>query len=706
MDDGRINVRRAADELAARVPGPLAPLARVAYNYAWSWQPGGDELFAQIDRERWELVLGNPVRLLQEASGQALRRAAADPALVSAAEELEQRIDSLLREPFADHGIDPARPVAFLCAEYGVHASMPTYSGGLGALAGDILKEASDLRVPIVAVGLMYGRGYFRQRVDASGMQHEYWVATDPQRLPAALVADSRGGPLLISVPIADKEVAVCVWRVNVGRVPLFLLDTDFDQNDATARWITGRLYEGDTDTRLAQYTLLGVGAVRALRALGIEPGALHLNEGHGMLAPIELGLAAGSRERTVFTTHTPVPAGNDSYPVEQVQRALSGYTSGGPITADELIALGRTNPEDGQEPFGITQTALRLSSVAGGVSRRHGQVARAMWAGLWPDRPVQEVPIGHITNGVHLPTWIGGPMRALFDRHLGEGWIARAGDPRTWLPVADISDEELWRARNEQRAQLVSLLALRSARDRLERTDTPEYTRAAEQALRDDVLTIGFARRVATYKRLDLLIRDRGLALSLIGDDRPVQLVLAGKAHPSDNQAKQVMTRLFELKGAREVGERVVFLDDYNLATGAALVRGCDLWLNLPRPPLEASGTSGMKSAVNGGLQLSVLDGWWAEGYAPGLGWAIPGDIDDDADGQDARDSATLHRLLGDEVVPAFYERNAHGFPTRWLELMRASIESLAPRFSATRMVREYVDGPYRRVIAGGSGR
>jgi starch phosphorylase len=296
--------------------------------------------------------------------------------------------------------------------------------------------------------------------------------------------------------------------------------------------------------------------------------------------------------------------------------------------------------------------------------------------------------------------------MRALFDRHLGEGWIARAGDPRTWLPVADISDEELWRARNEQRAQLVSLLALRSARDRLERTDTPEYTRAAEQALRDDVLTIGFARRVATYKRLDLLIRDRGLALSLIGDDRPVQLVLAGKAHPSDNQAKQVMTRLFELKGAREVGERVVFLDDYNLATGAALVRGCDLWLNLPRPPLEASGTSGMKSAVNGGLQLSVLDGWWAEGYAPGLGWAIPGDIDDDADGQDARDSATLHRLLGDEVVPAFYERNAHGFPTRWLELMRASIESLAPRFSATRMVREYVDGPYRRVIAGGSGR
>ncbi len=695
--DGRSDVKRAADELAARIPGPLAPLARLAYNYAWSWLPGGDELFAAIDAERFDLVLRNPVRLLSEASGPALRRAANDPALLAEAARLEQRLDTLLAQPAGEHGLDPAHPVAFLCAEFGVHVSLPVYSGGLGALAGDILKEASDLRVPMVAVGLLYGRGYFRQRVDAGGWQHEYWIPTDPERLPAALVRDASGQPITITVPIGGEEVSARIWRVDVGRVPLFLLDTDFPANDPVGRWITGRLYEGDTDIRLAQYTLLGVGAVRALKALQIDPGVLHLNEGHAMLAPIELGLAAGAKRKTVFTTHTPVPAGNDSYPADQVRNALKLFFSTGVISPEDLIALGRTNPKDEDERFGITQAALRLSRAANGVSRRHGEVARDMWTGLWPDAEPGQVPIGHVTNGVHIPTWIGGPMRDLLDKHLGSDWLWRAGDVSTWEPVDGISDAELWDARHRQRAELIEWVRVRSTRDRLERTDTPGYVTSAAQALRDDVLTIGFARRVATYKRLDLLIRDREFARALLSDGRPVQLLLAGKAHPRDEEAKRVLQRLFDLKSEREVGQRVVFLDDYDLATGAALVRGCDVWLNMPRPPLEASGTSGMKSAVNGGLQLSVLDGWWAEGYAPGLGWAIPGDIDGDTEAQDQRDAATLHRLLSEEVIPTFYERDATGIPARWLGLVRASLKALAPQFSATRMVRDYVSGPYQ---------
>jgi len=702
--DGRVDLQRAAEELAARLPAPLAPLARSAYNYAWSWLDGGERVFARIDPQRWELVQRNPVRLLQEADAATLQRAAADQDLVAAAGDLEARIGSLLSAPDGDHGIDPATPVAFVCAEFGVHQSLPVYSGGLGALAGDILKGASDLRVPLVAVGLLYGRGYFRQRVDASGWQHEYWVPTDPARLPAVLVRGDGGEPLTFPVPVGEGTVMTRIWRVDVGRVPLFLLDTDHDANDVRGRWITSRLYDADTDTRLAQYVLLGVGAVRALRALGIEPGVVHLNEGHGMLAPVELGLANRGRERTVFTTHTPVPAGNDTYPVEQVRSVLAGFRPDA-TNVDEFLALGRTDPGDQHEPFGITQVALRLSSGANAVSRRHGEVARAMWADLWPGLAPEHVPIGHVTNGVHVPTWIGDPMRALLDRHLGEGWITRAGDPETWEPVARIPDAELWKARQAQRAELVAQIVIRSERERLERNDTPDYAHAAARAFSDDVLTIGFARRVATYKRLELLIREPERALALLGGERPVQLVLAGKAHPRDDEAKQVVRHLFELKRAHEVAERVVFLDDYDLATGAALVRGCDLWLNLPRPPLEASGTSGMKSVVNGGLQLSVLDGWWAEGYEPGLGWAISGEIDDDHAAQDARDADTLHRLLADEVVPAFYERDADGIPVRWVEMMRASMQALAPQFSATRMVREYVAGPYRNALSAASG-
>ena len=705
---GRQDLQRAAAELAARLPDPLAAFARIAYNYAWCWQAGGHELFASIDGELFDRCLRNPVALLQEASGSALERAAGDGELLERAAELEARIDGLVHAPADGSVIDPARPVAFLCAEYAVHVSLPIYSGGLGALAGDLLKEASDQTLPMVAVGLMYRKGYFRQRVDARGWQHEYWVDTEPDRTPAALVTAPGGEPLTIRVPVYDKDVRARIWRVDVGRVPLFLLDSDVPGNDPLQRWITARLYESDPDTRLAQYMLLGIGGVRALHALGIDPGVLHLNEGHAALAPLELALTgmrdgealhaalAGTTAHTVFTTHTPVPAGNDTYPAEQAARAFELLSRDSMIPEAELIGLGQTNADEPTEPFGVTQAALRLTRAANAVSRRHGLVAREMWTPLWPDLPVDEVPIGYVTNGVHLPTWLGTPMRQLFDRHLSSDWLEHAAEPRTWAAIDQIPDEQLWEARQRQRAELIEFVAARSTSDRLIRGDDHEYVLAAAQALSGEALTIGFARRVATYKRLDLLMREAEWALSMLAGDRPVQLLLAGKAHPRDDDAKRVLHRLFSLKYAPIISQRVVFLDDYDLATGAALVRGCDVWLNLPRPPLEASGTSGMKSAANGGLQLSVLDGWWDEGYDGRNGWAISGEVDADHQAQDDRDAETLRELLNTEVIPAFYERDERGIPVRWLTMMRASLMTIAPRFSATRMLADYVNGPY----------
>jgi glycogen phosphorylase len=708
MNDGREDLRRAAEDLAERLPDALAPLARLAYNYRWSWLPGGPEVFSAIDPDRFVLACHNPVRLLQEVSSATLRRAAADGALLERIAAVEAKVKADLdRPPYPS--IDPARPVAFLCAEYGVHVSLPVYSGGLGALAGDLLKEASDCAVPLVAVGLMYRKGYFRQRIDAGGWQHEYWIDTDPQRLPAALVTGPGGSPLKIEVPIYGTEVTAQIWRVDVGRVPLFLLDTDIPENGTFERWITARLYESDERIRLAQYVLLGAGGVRALTVLGFEPGVLHLNEGHAVFAPLQLaaqemrsgeplatGIAA-ARERTVFTTHTPVPAGNDTYTAAQVQEAIGGLMRQVGLKASEVIALGRTDPADDSEPFGVTQAALRMSRAANGVSRRHGEVARDMWKALWPELTVEEVPVGFVTNGVHVPSWIGTSMRELMDRHLGEGWMARAAEPETWAAVDGIPDEELWDARCRQRAELVGHLAPRSTIERLLRGDVPEYVEGAAKTFGAGVLTIGFARRVATYKRIDLLTRDPEWTLSLLGGEQPVQVVLAGKAHPRDEEAKRVLQRLFGMKNARVIGERVMFLDDYDLATAAWLVRGCDVWLNVPRPPLEASGTSGMKSVINGGLQLSVLDGWWAEGYDGNNGWGVEGEVDDDHLAQDARHVRVLHETLDNEILPMFYGRDSQGLPSAWLTRIRASLKTLGPRFSATRMLSEYLSGPYR---------
>jgi glycogen phosphorylase len=698
--------RRAAD-LAERLPEALAPLAPIAYNYRWAWYPRGKEVFREIDPGRWQLSGENPVRLLQEASSEALVRAAGDRGLLARAAALEDAFAEDLGRPSAGP-VAPDRPIAFFCAEYGVHHSLPVYSGGLGALAGDLVKEASDQAVPLVAVGLLYRQGYFRQRLDASGWQQEYWIDTDPERLPMALVRGPDGEPLTVAVPIRGSEVRAQVWRVAVGRVPLFLLDAHRPDNGPLERWITSQLYVGDPVTRLSQYVLLGVGGMRALAAMGIEPSLLHLNEGHAAFAVLELargeaarGLGVDAafdavRRRTVFTTHTPVAAGNETYSRQDVIATLDGVAAELGADPQTIVRLGRQHPDDGAEPFGVTQFSLRMSRSANAVSRRHGEVAREMWRGLWPGRDVDAVPITHVTNGVHFATWVGPAMHRLLDRHLGEDWWRRASAAAVWDGLEGVSDAELWEARCEQRGDLVAFVKERSGIDRLAERQPRAGIEAAARAFDPDVLTIGFARRNATYKRLGLLIHDPGRAIALLGGRYPIQLVLAGKAHPSDDEAKRVVQELYRIKYVHQVAEHVVYLHEYDLAMAKMLVRGCDLWLNLPRPPLEASGTSGMKSVINGGLQLSVLDGWWAEAYDGTNGWALPGEAQRDGAAQDARDAGTLYRLLEQEVVPAFYDRDADGLPRAWLARIRASIRTLAPVFTAGRMLEEYAERIY----------
>ena len=697
---------RAAD-LAGRLPDALAPLARIAYNYRWRWYPGGKEVFRSIDPDRWELCGENPVRLLQEVSGEALARAAGDPALLARIASLEAAFAVDLGRASVG-SVASERPIAFFCAEYGVHRSLPIYSGGLGGLAGDLLKEASDRALPLVAVGLMYRQGYFRQRLDISGWQHEYWIDIDPERLPAALVRAQDGRPLRITVPIRGREVSAQIWRVAVGRVPLFLLDADVPENGRLERWITSQLYVADPITRLSQYTLLGVGGVRALEALGIEPALVHLNEGHAAFAVLELArreVACGAsvetalqaaRQRTVFTTHTPVAAGNETYPRKDVIDTIGGLVAELGVDPEVLLRLGRYHPEDGAEPFGMTTFSLRMSSSANAVSRRHGAVAREMWRGLWPERAAEEVPITHVTNGVHMPSWVGAPMRGLLDRHLGEDWWQRASDVATWQALEVVSDAELWEARREQRSELVEFVKERSGIDRLAERQPRAGIEAAARAFDPDVLTIGFARRTATYKRIGLLTHDPGRTLALLAGSQAVQFVLAGKAHPSDEDAKRVVQEMFGFKDAPNVAEHVVYLHDYDLGMAARLVRGCDLWLNLPRPPLEASGTSGMKAVINGGLNLSTLDGWWAEAYDGTNGWALEGEVQADHATQDARDAAALYDLLEQEVVPAFYDRDADGLPRSWLARIRASMRTLAPAFCAGRMLEDYLGRVY----------
>jgi starch phosphorylase len=562
----------------------------------------------------------------------------------------------------------------------------------------------------MVGVGLMYRTGYFHQRIDVTGYQHEYWIDADPERLPCVKVTGADGRPVAVNIPVNDEGVVAHIWRVDVGRVPLYLLDTDLPENSPVGRWVTSRLYESNRAIRLAQYAVLGVGGVRALRALGITPSVYHWNEGHPALGAFELlaqikvsAQPACSdeeawrqvREQVVFTTHTPVPAGNETYQRHEVLQMLWRIAD---VFGDreQFLALGRINPQWSEQAVGLTALALRASRHANAVSRRHGEVARAMWQPLFPAHAVRDVPITHVTNGVHVPTWLHGPMRKLLDQYLGEGWLRRADQATTWAPVVDIPAAQLWAARCDARRALVELVARRGAGDRLRRGDPLDYAEAVGSGFDPDRLTIGFARRIATYKRLHLvaLLPDR--ALALLGGQHPVQFVFAGKAHPDDTAAKEVVRQVFSLKWAPGVAGRAAFLEDYDIPLAGHLVAGCDVWVNLPRPPNEASGTSGMKSCLGGGLQLSVLDGWWSEAFDGSNGWAIQGDVDNDHAAQDMRDAHALFDLLEREVVPMFYERDADGVPQRWVAMMRRSLMTHGPRFSATRMLVDYASRVY----------
>ena len=703
--DGSRDIDRGVNALRARLPATLSPLADLAYNYRWTWSVGGPDLFRRIGPAAWERANHNPVLFLREAV-HAVDRASQDPELVEMGERLAGEVAADLARPWSDRGPAPERPIAFFCAEYGVHCSLPIYSGGLGALAGDYLKQASDSALPLVAVGLLYRQGYFHQRLDPSGWQVEYWIETSGEVLPCERVTGTDGMALTVEVPVEQRLVRAYVWRANVGRIPLYLLDSDHPDNSRIDRWITARLYVGDRRLRLAQYLLLGIGGLQALRAMDIDPGTVHLNEGHTVFAALELAREAAAqgagweealaqaRSRCVFTTHTPVASGNDVYPSSQVRKVLDRYLSTMNVDPAAVLALGRPRPDADTGEFGVTPMALRLSRAANGVSRRHGGVARATWQALYPGQPV---PIGHVTNGVHLPTWMAPAMRDLLQSYLGAGWESRASEASTWAGVEKIPDEEIWRVRQGLRRELVRYARDRSTADRLCRGDSIEYAEAAAITFDPDVLTVGFARRLATYKRLYLLTYDKARALRLLQGERPIQILIAGKAHPQDEEAKRVVQQqLFPLRSAEVVGRRVCYLEDHDLAMAIELVRGCDIWVNLPRPPLEASGTSGMKAALNGGLNLGVLDGWWDEACDGSNGWGIDGKVDDDHAAQDARDAAALYDLLEREVVPLFYDRDAQGIPRGWIGRIRRSLATIGPHFCSQRMLEEYLGTTY----------
>ena len=672
---------RRIEELEGRLVPGLRPLAAVAYNFRWSWHGEAADLFAALDPPRWAYVRENPVRFLTGLSRQHQLDAEHDPDLLDRVRRVAGEVTGAVREPAEPPaGLDG--PVAFFCAEYGIHVSLPTYAGGLGVLAGDILKEASDRGVAMVAVGLLYRRGYFCQRVDASGWQQEYWLEHDPAELPLSLVLGGDGAPLRLSTRLFGDEVAFQVWLAEVGRVPLLLLDAGLPENDAVGRWTSGRLYDGSADIRLAQYGLLGAGGAQTLAALGVDPAVIHLNEGHPALAPIVLGAA---RDRVVFTTHTPLAAGNETYPPEVFERAFAG------LEADigaEAGSLGRLAASaDGGA--GMSALAMRVSSRQNAVSRLHGATAREIWAPAFPD-----AAIDHVTNGAHLATFLAEPLAQLFDRHLDGRWRRSPADVSAWEGVRAIPDEELWAARCAARGRLVRFAAGRAVSDRLLRGEDLDYARAAA-GLDPDALTLGFARRLAAYKRLDLLVSDPGRLGRILNGERPCQLLVAGKAHPRDEEGKRVLQRLYACR--REIGDsRLIFLEDYDLAIARELVAGCDIWINLPRPPLEASGTSGMKAAFNGALQLSVLDGWWAEAFTGRNGWGIESAAGADPAVADPADAARLYAILEEEAVPLFYDRDGAGVPHRWCELVKEAIVSCAPRFTATRMLQDYLERIY----------
>jgi starch phosphorylase len=702
----------------------LQPLHGLAYNLWWCWHHDAISLFRRVDPDLWERVEHSPVKLLSAVEQTRLEQLLDDDGFLAHMDRVDAAFNSYLNgstwfqevyQPTLGPAADAFR-IAYFSAEFGLNESVPVYSGGLGVLSGDHLKSASDLGLPLVGVGLMYREGYFRQYLTVDGWQQERYPENDFFNLPLVLESIPGKGstPLKVSVQLPGREVFLRVWHIQVGRIPLYLLDANIPPNSPDDRAITSRLYGGDHEMRIRQEIVLGIGGVRALVALGKAPSVCHMNEGHSAFCGLERirmlieqqhvdfdtareAVAAG----TVFTTHTPVPAGNDVFATDLIDRYFSGFLHGLHIDRERFHALGRQHPHDPNELFGMTVLAIRLSNISNGVSQLHGKVSRRMWKNIWPGLPDSEVPITSITNGIHTQSWVSHDMAQLYDRYLGTNWRVQA-DPTqaraTWKRVETIPDAELWRTHERRRERLVAFARARLKRQLVSRGALPSEQARAEEVLDPDALTIGFARRFATYKRGNLVFRNLERLTALINNkDRPVQFVFAGKAHPRDHGGKELIAEILQFARRPEFRRRLVFLEDYDMNVCRYLVQGIDVWLNNPRRPLEASGTSGMKVCVNGGLNLSILDGWWVEGYAGDNGFAIGhGEEYEDKTYQDDVESRAIYDLLEQEIVPLFYTRTSDGLPRGWLRMMKQSIASLCPVYSTSRMVAEYTRVAY----------
>ena len=703
------------------LPAPLEGLRQLAHNLRWAWDHNTIELFRRLDSDLWESTGHNPVRMLGLLEQGQLQALARDESLLAHLARTTRELETYLAAESTwyrrTYGKVEGLQVAYFSAEFGLSECVSIFAGGLGVLAGDHLKSASDLGVPLVAVGLLYQQGYFRQYLNAAGWQQESYVDNDFQNLPLTLERRPDGRPVAVEVTYDGRTVTAQVWRVRVGRVPLFLLDTNLPQNRQEDRDITDQLYGGDLEMRLKQEILLGIGGYRALEALGIAPTVYHMNEGHSAFLGLEWvrrlmetrGLSfAEAREVAsaglIFTTHTPVPAGHDYFPAGLLDRFLGDYMGRFGLSRWEFLALGRQHEHNDNEEFCMTVLALRLAAASNGVSKLHGKVSRQMWKAIWPGLPEREVPIGHITNGVHFRSWISYEMNQLYDRYLGPQWREEHADNKLWQRTESIPAEELWRTHERRRERLVAY-ARRTLRAQLQRRGaSPSEINAAAEVLDPDALTIGFARRFATYKRAALLLRDpERLDRILNQAGRPVQVLFAGKAHPRDDAGKALIQQIVKAAQLPQFRRRLVFLEDYDMAVARYLVQGSDIWLNTPLRPLEASGTSGMKALANGALNFSTLDGWWDEAWQSGaaekrfVGWAIGrGESYDSAEYQDQVESQALYDQLEHEIVPAFYERGADGLPRRWIAGMKSSVATLCGTFNMARVVKEYTADCY----------
>jgi len=711
--------------LGIELPEPLKVLERLSKNFYWSWHPEGVELFRDLDPVMWNKVEQNPGRMLSDGNQLLLWQKATDPDYLAKLQRFaaafdeymsESKSESFTSESGKQQGVSVTNPVAYFCAEYGVHNSLPIYSGGLGILAGDHLKSSSDLNIPLVAVGLLYRYGYFRQDISHDGWQEEHYSNIFDLGLAIEPVMDASGQRVSVMVHIRGREVYAQAWLAQVGRISLYLLDTNVDQNTAIDRMITGHLYGGDNETRVVQEKVLGIGGVRLLRKLDIDPSVYHLNEGHAAFSTLELarewlglnpdkGFADAVtevRKKCVFTTHTPVAAGNDTFPPDVLIQCFSKeFIDSLKLNNGEFLALGRAVLSDDNEHFGMTPLAIRMCRSANGVSEKHGEVSRGLWLKMFPDlSDAGSVPITSVTNGVHAPTWVAPAYQSVFENHFGPDWADLVRDSEKWSEgIAGFDDRKLWEAHVLLKNVLIAFIRERTKRRDTGTSDTINERTDTGNLFSPNVLTVGFARRVAQYKRWNLLLSDRDRLLKMVDHpDRPVQFVFAGKAHPQDNTAKTILQELMSIDHESSWQQRAVFIEDYDQEVARYLVQGVDVWMNVPRRPMEASGTSGMKAAMNGVLNFSILDGWWIEGYNEENGFAIGDESEsDEPDDQiDKRDALSLYETLEKQVIPTFYDRDEGGFPAKWVAMMKNAIATLTPQFSSDRMVSDYLRDIY----------